>query len=447
MDVLMPQLGETVKEGTISTWFKQPGDRVEAGDNLFEIETDKVSMEVQAIESGTLTNVFVAAGETARVGEAVAFIDDGSGKKSQRGKADKADPPPSPATQSLAAAPAATTPAATKPAIASIGQTTPTASLDARGFAPFNEVFTARGNYGPARLPDGVRVSPLARRLIKQNNLDTAMIATQARAAGRNKISAKDVHQALAAPALGRTLAAITGERDVEPLNRIRSQTARHLQSAWQQVPHVLQTVEVDFGAVDRIRQAHKDAFRKAHGVALTFLPFIARAVCLALRAFPKVNAAFDGEKLHVARAVNLSIAVDMDHQGLLVPVIKNADGLTVAGLALAIAEIAGKARANKLTPDDLKGGTYSISNNGSFGTLFTAPLINAPQVAILSTDRIAKRALVKETEYGDVIVARPAGILAQSFDHRAFDGAYAASFLSHLKDTLETRDWNAEFH
>ncbi|MGE3246282.1 MAG: dihydrolipoamide acetyltransferase family protein [Beijerinckiaceae bacterium] len=443
MDVLMPQLGETVKEGTVSAWFKQPGDKVKAGDNLFEIETDKVSMEVQAIEGGTLKDVFVSAGQTARVGEVLAFIDDGSGKTTQRKE-------PAASPQAKAEAPAAATVRALAPAIAIHAPVTPGAPLEARGFAPFNEVFTSRGNFGPARMPDGMRLSPLARRLIAQNNLDAASIAARVRAGGRGKISAKDVHEALIAPASMRSaapLAPITGPRDVESLSRVRSQTARHLQASWQQVPHVLQTVETDFGHVDSVRLAQKDAFRKAHGISLTYLPFIARAVCLALRAFPKVNAAFDGEKLHVAREINLGFAVDMEHKGLVVPVIKSADGLTVSGLALAIAALAEKARAGKLTPEDMEGGTYSITNNGSFGTLFTMPLINAPQVAILSTDAITKRALVKETEYGDVIVARPAGILAQSFDHRAFDGAYSASFLNKLKTTIETRDWSAEFN
>ncbi len=441
MDVLMPQLGETVKEGTISTWFKNPGDKVKAGDNLFEIETDKVSMEVQAIENGTLKDVFVAAGETARVGDVLAFIDDGSGKQTKRSEPAKKEV--APATAAPAKPAAATT-------VVPLVQAAATASLTDRGFAPFNEVFTARGNFGPAKLPDGMRISPLARRLIKQNNLDANTVAAQARSSGRSKISAKDVQAALTSPSAVRSPAAllpITGNRDVEPLNRVRQQTARHLQNSWQNVPHVLQTVEVDFGSVDDVRLAHKDKFRAAHGIALTYLPFIARAVCLALRAFPKVNAAFDGEKLHIAREVNLGFAVDMDHQGLVVPVVKNADGLNVAGLALAINAVARKARDGKLTPDDMEGGTYSITNNGSFGTLFTAPLINAPQVGILSTDAIRKRALVKETEFGDVIVARPAGIVAQSFDHRAFDGAYSASFLAHLKTTLETRDWSAEFN
>lgn len=322
-------------------------------------------------------------------------------------------------------------------------------SLAARGFAPFNEVFTPTRNFGRAKTPDGMRVTSLARRLIVENNLDTTLVAAQVRAAGRTRIGADDVQNALVSPVAARAPAApivISGNRDVQPLNRVRAQTAKHLQNSWQTVPHVFQTVEIDFGAVTAVRDARKDAFRSERGISLTFLAFIARATCIALRAYPKANASFDGEKLHVAREINLGIAVDMNHEGLVVPVIRNADGLNVAGLAQAVAAVAEKARAGKLTPADMEGGTYSITNNGSFGTLFTAPLINAPQVGILSTDAIRKRPVVKETEYGDVIVSRPVGIVAQSFDHRAFDGAYSAAFLSQLKEIIETRDWASEF-
>ncbi len=437
MDVLMPQLGETVKEGTVSVWFKKVGDKVTAGDNLFEIETDKVSMEVQATESGVLSEICITEGQTCRVGEIIAVI---GGKV---------------ATTSRAAKPtaAAAIPAAVKQAEApSLPAAAPPingASLLERGFAPFNEVFTPSRNYGPAKTADGMRITPLARRLIAQNNLDLAAVVAQVRNAGRNRIGADDVNATLNAPMAARQkepVFQIPGDREIISLNRIRQQTAKHLQTSWQTIPHVLQTMEIDFGAVSAVRDAKKESFRNERGIALTYLPFIARAVCLALRAFPNINAAFDGEKLHVARQINFGIAVDLSHNGLVVPVIKNADGYNVAGLAIAISTLSEKARASKLVPSDIEGGTYSISNNGSFGTLFTAPIINAPQVAILSTDAIRKRPLVKETEYGDIIAIRPVGIIAQSFDHRAFDGAYSAAYLSHLKDIIETRNWAAEF-
>ena len=239
--------------------------------------------------------------------------------------------------------------------------------------------------------------------------------------------------------------AAAQAAADHVVFNRIRRETGRRLAESWRTVPHVLQAIEIDFAGVVKAREAQKDAFA-ARGVPLTFLPFIARAAVLAIAAYPRVNAFLDGEGLVVSRDVHLGIAVDLGHEGLVVPVVHHADAMSVPGLAAAIHRQIEKARAGRLTQDDLEGATYTISNNGSFGTLFTAPIINAPQVAVLSTDAIRKRPVVIATEVGDVIVPRPVGIVAQSFDHRAFDGAYSAAFLSRLKEILERRDWLAEF-
>ena len=237
----------------------------------------------------------------------------------------------------------------------------------------------------------------------------------------------------------------IERREEVVALNHIRRQTARHLAAAWQQIPHVVQAVEVDFGRVEAVRAARKEAFRRTHGVGLSYLPFIARAAVLAIGEFPRVNARFDSDRLLVSRRVHLGIAVDLSHEGLVVPVLRNADELNVTGLASAIDRLVRRARAGQLTPDDLAGATYTISNNGSFGTLFTAPIIAAPQVAILSTDAVRKRAVVVESAQGDTIAVRPVGVLAQAFDHRAVDGAYAAAFLNEVKTIIETRDWAKE--
>ena len=415
MDVLMPQLGETVSEGTIAAWFKQPGEAIKAGENLFEIETDKTSMEVQALMSGVVAEIRVPAGGTVAVGAIVAVIDDG--------KAAKLGHPP----------------AMAPPALANNHAVAARADV-ARD--PFDEVRTPVGNFGPAKRADGLRVTPLARRMIAQNGLDSDAIAAAVRQRGGSKIAARDVAAALAArpPA-----PASQGVADRVVFNRIRRETGRRLAESWRTVPHVLQAVEIDFAGVVKARDAQKKAFA-ARGVPLTFLPFIARAAVLAIAAYPQVNAFFDGDGLLIKRDVHLGIAVDLGHEGLVVPVVHRADSMSVAGLAAAIHRQIEKARAGKLTQDDLEGGTYTISNNGSFGTLFTAPIINVPQVAILSTDAIHKRPVVIETEVGDVIVPRPVGIVAQSFDHRAFDGAYSAAFLSRLKEILERRDWLAEF-
>jgi pyruvate/2-oxoglutarate dehydrogenase complex dihydrolipoamide acyltransferase (E2) component len=229
-------------------------------------------------------------------------------------------------------------------------------------------------------------------------------------------------------------------------LNAVRLKTADRLAENWRTIPHVFQVIEVDFTVIDRVRGEHKRAFQEAHGFSLTYLPFIARATCLAIQSFPQVNARFDGKSLSLSPTVSLGVAVDLSHNGLVVPVVRNAEDLTVAGLAKGMRRLIDKARTGKLGPDDLSGGTYSISNNGAFGTTFTAPIINAPQVAILSTDAIQLKPAVVSTPEGAFVAPRMMGMVGQSFDHRAFDGAYSAAFLSRLKQLLETRNWEDEF-
>jgi 2-oxoglutarate dehydrogenase E2 component (dihydrolipoamide succinyltransferase) len=207
---------------------------------------------------------------------------------------------------------------------------------------------------------------------------------------------------------------------------------------------HVLQAVEADFSRVAAVRARHGAAWKSREGFSLTYLPFIARAVCAAIADFPHVNASIDGDALVVWRDVHLGIAVDLGPGGLVAPVIRNAATLPVVDLARAIDDLASRARSDALTADDLAGGTYTISNSGSFGTLITAPIINQPQVAILSTDGISKKPVVIESDSGDSIGIRPIGVLAQSFDHRAIDGAYSAAFLRRVKEIIETRDWDS---
>lgn len=396
--IIMPQLGETVAEGKILQWFKARGDDIKIGDKLFEVETDKVTVEVEAIAAGRLNEIRVAEGQTAKVGAVVAVLGDG--------------------TQLATPAAKASTPA----------------------LSAFEEVKTPAAQYGKAKTADGIALSPLARRLVAEKGGSIEAVAAYARSKNLRRVSESDVLAALAqAPAA--TPAASGGV----PLSPIRQKTADRLAENWRSIPHVFQGIEVDFTAVDRVRQARKDGFKAATGGSLTFLPFIGRAVCIALRDFPKINATFDGTSLSVKPDINLGIAIDLSHNGLVVPVVKQAGDLTAEGIAKAIIRLTEKARSNKLTADDLSGGTYSITNNGAFGTLFTSPIINAPQVAILSTDAIRKRPVVVATAEGDFIAARMAGILGQSFDHRAFDGAYAASFLARLKQVIETHDWASE--
>ena len=422
--VIMPQLGETVAEGKILKWFKSVGDEILEGDNLFEVETDKVTLEVQSLLSGRLHEIRVAEGVVAKVGDVVAVVG-----------GEAVSPKPAPA--------AAVRLAKAQPDVA----TAPPRS-------PLEEVSTPLDNFGSVRGAEGVRATPLARRLIAQNGLGLAALAAEAKREGRNRIEEKHVRAALAtratAPAPGpvTTSPIVTAtplDGDVVTLSAVRLRTAERLAENWLTIPHVFQAIEVDFTALDLVRRKRKDAFRASQGFSLTFLPFIARATCLAIQAFPQINARFTGSALVLSRDVNLGIAVDLSHKGLVVPVVRAAGDLTLVGLAKAMNRQIEKARAGKLTVDDLAGGTYSISNNGAFGTTFTAPIINAPQVAILSTDAIKLKPAVVSTAQGDFLAARMIGMVGQSFDHRAFDGAYSAAFLSALKRILEERDWAEE--
>jgi pyruvate/2-oxoglutarate dehydrogenase complex dihydrolipoamide acyltransferase (E2) component len=428
-NIIMPQLGETVAEGKIVSWFKKRGDLVKPGDRLFEVETDKVTIDVEAIESGTISEIKVGDGASAAVGAVVAVLD---GAAATTHKAPEEKP----------------VPASSAPVVAPV-------------LTPHEEVPTARGLFGKAAI-DGLRVTPLARRVIAVEGMDLRSIVSEARRKGLERITEKDVRalgpSAAAAtpraepaparpPASAMTVQITAGQGDeIVPFSTIRQKTADRLAENWRTIPHVFQALEVDFTGIDTVRKARKDSFKVENGLSLTYLPFIARAVAIALKEFPDINARTDGTRLIRSRSVHLGIAVDLDHKGLVVPVLKHADELNVGGIAKGIGRLVEKARSGKLSADDMAGGTYSITNNGAFGNQFTAPIINAPQVAILSTDAIRMRPAVVSTPAGDFIAPRLLGTVGQSFDHRAFDGAYAAAYLSRLKVILETRSWGDEF-
>jgi len=402
MDIVMPQLGETVTEGTVTVWHKKVGDAVKADEILFEVSTDKVETEVPAPADGVLAEISVEEGATVDVGTTLAILAEAGGHVAA---APAASPAPK-AEASAARAPAA------RPARSD--------RLDAKGQP----------------------LSPVVRRLLAEHGIDADAITGTGR---DNRITRRDVlavvAQAPAARAATPTVAHGAGE--VIPLSRIRKQIGDHMVRSKATSPHVLQAVEADFHAVEKARAAHGDAWRAKEGFGLTYLPFIARATIEAIAEFPRVNASIDGDNLVVHGGVNLGIAVDLGFEGLMVPVIKEAQTLSVADLARAIRNVATGARDGKLGADDYAGGTYTLSNSGPFGTLITAPVINQPQVAILSTDGVRKKPVVIEAPDGDSIAIRPVGVLAQSFDHRAFDGAYSAAFLNRLREILEQTDWS----
>lgn len=405
MDVIMPQLGETVTEGVVTKWHKKVGDTVKADEMLFDVETDKVSTEIPAPVAGVIAEILVEEGVTAKVGAPLAVIRESGA--------------------------AATAPAATKhETVAAVAPVA--AAAQAPRFAPASA---------------GERLSPVVRRLVAEHQLNPADI----KGTGRDgRITREDVQGFIAqrgarAPGTVRTQTPAPYEVEGQtrkPLNNIRKRTAEHLARSWATVPHVLQAIEADFLRVDQARTADGAAWKARDGFSLTYLPFIAHAVCKALAKFPLLNASLDGSDLILHKAVNLGIAVDLNFDGLIVPVVANAQDMSLPQLARAINDMAQRARGNRLKPDELSGGTYTLSNSGVFGTLITAPIINQPQVAILSTDGVKKKPVVIESDAGDSIAIRPVGVLAQTFDHRAVDGAYSAAFLREMKTILETTDW-----
>ena len=312
-------------------------------------------------------------------------------------------------------------------------------------------------------------LSPVVRRLIAEHELDPTKI--EGTGAG-GRITRSDVLEVIdrqsssngggqpAAPARAKAPAPApaapesapapdvpVGERDtVVPFTNIRRRTAEHMVRSKHTSAHTMVATEVDYHEVSKVRVAEKDRFKEAEGFSLTYLPFIARAAVDALEEFPNVNSSVGDNALVVHHDLNLGIAVDLDFEGLLVPVIHQADGKRLRQLARDISVLAKKARSRKLTMDDISGGTFTITNAGPFGTLITVPVINQPQVAILSTDGVKKRPVAIELPDGsDGIAVHPVGNLVLSWDHRAFDGAYAAAFLAAIKATLEGRDWAAE--
>jgi 2-oxoglutarate dehydrogenase E2 component (dihydrolipoamide succinyltransferase) len=439
--IQMPQLGETIVEGTILKWLKHEGDAVATDEALFEISTDKVDTEVPSPVAGTVTKLLVAEGTTVPVGTAVMEIDDGSevapGVGSGDGGAAGGSTGP-PAAMAPAAAPVGPPPASAVPA-APVGSPVATAPVPDRG-------------------PRSQILSPIVRRLARERGVDLATVAGTGEGGRITKadVLASAGGAAPAAAPLGIVTAITPAEtpapavaqappamsagagEDVQPMSHIRKAIASHMLASVNQTARAWTMVEVNVERLVRLRAAAKDGFQEKYGVKLTYLPMVTRAAADALREFPLVNSRVVGDDIVSPRFVNMGIAVSYD-AGLIVPVIKGVDAMNTVGIARAIADLAARARSHQLQPDEVQGATFTITNPGPYGSLVSVPIINQPNVGILSLDAIQKRPVVVEE---DAIAVRHMVYVSMSWDHRLIDGELATRFLARVKHDLETWDF-----
>jgi pyruvate dehydrogenase E2 component (dihydrolipoamide acetyltransferase) len=428
--ITMPQLGETVTEGTILSWVKQIGEYVAEDDILVEISTDKVDTEVPSPHAGVLTEILVAAGTTVDVGTPLCVLSGEQESTEHRAESEES-------SQSTV-------------------DGSPSEEEVDQGVREVAEAKTERR---------GV-LSPVVRKLADEHGVDLAMVPGTG---GGGRITRKDVEEFIQArgtadtappvpqtptapipsPPATRLVAATTPVAgEVHEVTRMRARIAENLINAKRSAAHVWTSVEVDYENVARARAAHGAAFKAAEGSSLTYLPFIARATMDALAAFPVVHSVLDIEAgTHTfPRSVNLGIAVDLDRKGLIVANIVEADSKTLRGLARSIRAVAADARSGGLGPDDLTGFTFSITNPGPFGSFMSAPIIPFPTAAILSTDTVTKKPVAVELPDGsDAVAIHHIGYLGLSWDHRVFDGSTAVLFLARIKENLETWDWEQE--
>jgi pyruvate dehydrogenase E2 component (dihydrolipoamide acetyltransferase) len=428
IDVVMPQMGESIAEGTVVRWIKKPGDKVERDEPLLEISTDKVDAEIPSPAAGTLSEVLVKEGQTVAVNSVVARIA-GEGESVKPAPQQQTAPAPAPKPSVVTGAPPAPEPARA-PATAQKPPTPPAPPPATEKVASLEERRRTKS-------------SPLVRKIATENNVDIAQIQGSG-VSGR--VTKNDILGYIQQPEPARAPATApqaprvefkSGESiRLEPLSVMRKRIAQHMVMSKQTSAHVTTVFEIDFTNIEKLRQQYKNDYA-SRGAKLTYLPFIVQAIIAGLREFPIINASMDENNTIYHRDYNIGIAVALEW-GLIVPVVKNADEKNILGLAKAINDLGDRARNKKLSPDDVQGGTFTITNPGVYGGLFGTPIINQPQVAILGVGGVKKRPVVVETDDGDFIAIRSMCILSLTFDHRLVDGAVADQFMAKVKSVLE---------
>ena len=462
-EVTLPALGESVTEGTVTRWLKNVGDTVAVDEPLVEISTDKVDTEIPSPIAGVIEEILVAEDETVEVGAVLARVGDGSGSPAAAAPAPpvakpQPEPPATPTPPApVAEAPSAPPVAAPAPPAAAPAATPPVASPPPPPQAPpaVSVAPPAPQPPAPAGLPDPVPsgsrsmpyVTPIVRKLATDHGVDLSTV-TGTGVGGRIRkedVLASAGGNSAPAPAAAPTVVeASTLRGTTVPMSRLRKVIAERAVASMQQTAQLTSVVEVDVTEVAELRNAVKDQFLQATGVKLSFLPFFVKAASEGLRVFPIINAVVDGESIIYPATENIAIAVDTE-RGLLTPVLKNAGDKNLAGIARDIADLAERTRTNQLSPDELAGGTFTVTNTGSRGALFDTPVVFLPQVAILGTGIVQKKPVVVTHNGDDSIAIRQTVFLALSYDHRIVDGADAARFLTMVKDRLEAGDFDAD--
>jgi pyruvate dehydrogenase E2 component (dihydrolipoamide acetyltransferase) len=461
-EVVMPQMGESIAEGTITKWLKKVGERVERDEPLFEISTDKVDAEIPSPAAGTLTEVRFKEGDTVEVNTVVAVL---NGDQSSSAEATPAKPAEEAPAKVEAPPPAPTAPQQAAPAPPPAPPTPPSVPSAQAKPAPPSPAPSEPAKDGNAATAEELRrtkSSPLVRKIAQEHGVDISRLegtglsgrvtkndilsfiesgtspAQSQRKVESTPAPSAQVQEIVAPPAPRPQM----GDR-VEQMTVMRKKIAEHMVLSRRTSAHVTTVYEIDMTRIARLRDQHRDAFYERTGTKLTFMPFIFEAVNKGLRKFPIFNAQVNGEQIIYKQDINLGMAVALDW-GLIVPVIKRADDLSISGLARAANDLADRARTKQLKPDEVTGGTFTITNPGVFGGLFGTPIINQPQLAILGVGKIEKRAKVMTTADGDDFIGiRWMAYFALSFDHRVIDGADAERFLAFIKEQLEAGDFS----
>jgi 2-oxoglutarate dehydrogenase E2 component (dihydrolipoamide succinyltransferase) len=423
VELIMPKMGESIMEATILNWLKKPGDKIEQDESVLEVATDKVDTEVPSTHGGILKEILAKQGDVVKVGKPIAIIET-EGEAAATESAPEAVPVKK----------------ESKPVSAPAGNGTPTPAVASVDFKSTSRFY-----------------SPLVKNIAREENIPVAELEAIPGTGAEGRVTKKDILSYLQTRKLGQSIrtltpgaplvaASISAGDEIIQMDRMRKMIAERMVDSKRISPHVTSFVEADVTNIVYWRNKVKHEFQKRYGEALTFTPIFIEALVNAIKDFPMINIQVDGDRIVKKKEINIGMAVALPSGNLIVPVIKNADQLNITGLSKAVNDLAGRARDNKLKPDELAGGTYTISNVGSFGNVMGTPIIMQPQVAILAVGAIQKKPAVVESPYGDAIAIRHKMFLSHSYDHRVVDGSLGGSFVRRVADYLEMFDINRSF-